>query len=114
MLLIYQVLTVVLAATAGNMGSICVLGRSLKQEMVTLAVLLPGKSHGQRNLAAAVHGVATSGTQLSNQRTTTVVTTAVPKWTDLAFGRTKIPWPVGLRTVITGQLEVSENTLPNW
>ena len=29
-------------------------------------VLLPGKSHGQRSLVAAVHGVAQSRTQLSD------------------------------------------------
>ena len=34
--------------------------------MAPTPVLLPGKSHGQRNLVGAVHGVAKSWTRLSN------------------------------------------------
>ena len=38
------------------------------------AVFLPGKSHGQRNLEATVHGAAKSWIQLSNSTTTTNTT----------------------------------------
>ena len=38
------------------------LGRSLEKGMATHTVFLPGESHGQRSLAATVHGVAESDT----------------------------------------------------
>ena len=41
-------------------------GMSWRRQWHPTAVLLPGKSHGQRSLLAAVHGVMKSWTQLSD------------------------------------------------
>ena len=50
------------ACKAEDPGSLPGLGRSLEKGMATHTVFLPGESHGQRSLAATVHGVAESDT----------------------------------------------------
>ena len=47
-----------LPAKAGDAGLIAGLEDSLEKEMATTPVFLPGKSHGQKSLAATVHGLA--------------------------------------------------------
>ena len=45
-------------ANAGDEGSIPGSGRSPEEEMAIHSVFLHGKSHGQRNLGATIHGLS--------------------------------------------------------
>ena len=53
------------AQDAGDPGSIAGLGRSLEKEMAPHSLFLPGKPHGQRNLAGYSPWGRKSQTQLS-------------------------------------------------
>ena len=55
-----------LPANAGDTGSISGWEDPLEKEMDPTPVFLLGKSHGQRSLAATVHGVTKSQTRLSD------------------------------------------------
>ena len=55
------------SCSAGDPVSILGLGRSpWRREWLPTPVFLPGEFHGQRSLAATVHGVTKSRTRLSN------------------------------------------------
>ena len=57
------------AGGAGDLRSIPGWGSPLEKEMATALVFLPGKLHGQRNLAATAHGVEKESDMTEHART---------------------------------------------
>ena len=84
-------------ANAGDGGWSLCQEDALEKQMQPAPVLLPGKSHGQRSLWAAVHGVAKSRTGLSDR-----TATAGPYCTGGAAGaRCPTPTPVPLQGTVS-------------